>query len=117
MYLMKIINNVQINTQSGSLIISHPQQYNLSNQNLISHINQDPYASYCSIYQTNRLHSDPSYQKRLQNQFNTFTCNTKTFKYFNSTVLAKQLRFNRKCIKNNTIKPTTRYASSRHFGP
>lgn len=73
MDLMKVINNAQMNTYPASLNWSHPQQpqqYNLSSQNVMSHINQDPCTSR-SIHQTNQLYSDPNYQRVLQNQFNS----------------------------------------------
>lgn len=81
MDLMKVINNAQMNMQSASLSMSHhPQQYNLSSQNVMS-----PYTSYHPIYQTTQLHSDTNYQRVLQNQFNSQIRSTSVTQHQSST--------------------------------
>lgn len=67
MNLIKIINNAQINTPA-SLRISYPQQYNLGSQNVMSFISKDANTGPRSMYLANQLHSDPNYQRTLQNQ-------------------------------------------------
>jgi len=79
MNLMKVINNAQIN--SASLTMSHhPQQYNLSSQNVMS-----PYTSYHPAYQTTQLHPDTYHQSVLQNQFNSQVRPTSATQHQSST--------------------------------
>jgi hypothetical protein len=84
MDLMKITNNAQINSHSASLTLSHPQQYNFSSQNVMPYINQDLNTGPRSVYLPNQLHSDPNYQRALQNQLITQKRPTSTIQPYSS---------------------------------
>ncbi|KAL4148040.1 hypothetical protein QTP88_002344 [Uroleucon formosanum] len=111
MDLMKIINNAQINSHSASLTLSHPQQHNFGNQNVMPYINQDLNTGPRSVYLPNQLHSDPNYQRALQNQLITQRRPTSTIQpysirghfWYVGTGVCLELLFERVCYQLGTV--------------
>lgn len=83
--LMKVINNAQIITHSAFLTTPHAQQYSLSSQNIMSHVNQDPNTGPWPMYLPNQLYSDLNHQRVVQTQLNTQIIPTSTTQQYSST--------------------------------